>query len=92
MTIKAYNFQVYGRVQGVFFRQSTLAMAQELGLCGFVRNNADGSVCGYAEGEAEALESFRQWLLHGPDQAKVSQLDIDYVEDFSKPAEFIIRY
>jgi acylphosphatase len=58
-------------VQGVYFRHSTRAQAERLGLHGFVRNLADGSVEVMARGPAASLDSFRLWLQHGPELARV---------------------
>lgn len=70
----SYRFTVRGRVQGVYFRQSTADEATRLGVEGWVRNCADGSVEGVAAGPAEALERLREWLCHGPPAARVDDL------------------
>ncbi|WP_152981426.1 acylphosphatase [Hymenobacter sp. AT01-02] len=54
MSIEHRTLQVHGRVQGVFYRQSTQQEASRLGLTGTVRNNEDGTVSIEAEGSAEA--------------------------------------
>ncbi|MDP9141997.1 MAG: acylphosphatase [Pseudomonadota bacterium] len=71
----SYRFTVHGRVQGVFFRQSTAKTARELELNGWVRNCDDGSVEGCASGEAAALERLREWLQRGPPAARVDRFD-----------------
>ncbi len=68
------EFHVYGRVQGVGFRYSTVRTARSLGLRGFVRNASDGSVEGYAEGSAVGVNSFVAWLKQGPPSADVENL------------------
>lgn len=70
-----YRFRVRGRVQGVGFRQATQRRASQLGLEGWVRNLADGSVEGLAAGAPAALERLRQWLQQGPSTAWVESLD-----------------
>jgi acylphosphatase len=75
MQVKSYRFVVKGRVQGVFFRQSTRERAVQLGLGGWVRNRADGSVEGVVAGaDAAAIDAFRTWLQSGPPRAQVSDL------------------
>lgn len=69
---ECYRFRVSGRVQGVFFRKSTQAQAEVLGLRGWVRNAEDGGVEGLASGSAEALASFHAWLHRGPPAAAVT--------------------
>ena len=74
MTGQCYRFIVSGRVHGVFFRQSSVAQALQLGLTGWVRNLADGRVEGVACGATENLEHFRAWLCRGPAAARVESL------------------
>lgn len=76
MSIAAsYRFHVCGRVQGVYFRQSTRQRALELQLDGWVRNCDDGSVEGLVHGPAAALDALRNWLRQGPTAARVETLD-----------------
>lgn len=72
----AMHFWVTGKVQGVYFRASTKAKAQQLGLTGWVRNLADGQVEGVACGDQAALDSLKAWLAEGPESAVVTQLDV----------------
>jgi len=65
------KFIVSGRVQGVFFRASTRAEAERLGLSGHARNLADGSVEVVASGDAVALRELEAWLQQGPPSARV---------------------
>lgn len=67
---------VRGRVQGVFFRQSTRQEARRLGLTGTVRNNPDGTVTIEAEGPAEVLDQLAAWCHHGPPAARVDEVTV----------------
>lgn len=69
--MKHYNIIVSGKVQGVFYRQSTLEMAQQLDIKGFVRNEPNGNVYIEAECEAEQLHALLKWCQQGPSRAKV---------------------
>ncbi|MCX6094353.1 MAG: acylphosphatase [Candidatus Bipolaricaulota bacterium] len=82
--------RVFGRVQGVFFRQNALAQARRLGLVGTVRNDPDGSVCVVAEGERPALEALADWLHRGPERAAVERVEATWLEPTSRYAEFRI--
>lgn len=62
----AARYVVSGRVQGVGYRYFVLRHAEELGLAGFARNQADGSVEVLAEGEANALGKLEVLLAEGP--------------------------
>lgn len=76
--MKHYKIRVEGRVQGVWFRQSTLEKAKELGLAGVVRNQPDGSVDIEAEGDEANLQKLLDWCEEGPEHAVVE--DITYRE------------
>lgn len=69
------TFLVQGRVQGVFFRQSTRHEALRLGLLGYARNNSDGTVTIEAEGPADALDALETWCRHGPPLARVVKVE-----------------
>lgn len=73
-TMEHRTLHVSGRVQGVFFRQSTQAEARRLGLAGTVRNNPDGTVTIEAEGPAAALNALETWCHTGPPAARVDQV------------------
>jgi acylphosphatase len=70
------TLHVHGRVQGVFFRQSTRTEAQRLGLTGYARNNPDGTVTIEAEGPAEALNELEAWCHQGPVAARVDKVEV----------------
>ncbi len=65
---------IEGRVQGVFFRDTTRREAIGLGLRGWVKNRFDGSVEVVAEGPRNAVENLVQWCHHGPPAARVTAL------------------
>jgi len=88
----AFTARLQGVVQGVGFRYSTLHQARRLGVRGYVRNNADGSVEVTAEGRAEQLASFRAWLEHGPSGAVVSNARFSEIPYGGKFTSFIIEY
>ncbi|HEX5798287.1 MAG TPA: acylphosphatase [Candidatus Saccharimonadales bacterium] len=73
--MKHLSIKVYGRVQGVWFRQSTAEKAGELGLLGTVENLSDGTVKIEAEGSEEALQELLNWCKEGPEHANVENID-----------------
>lgn len=68
-------FLIEGRVQGVWFRESTRRAAQPLGITGYAKNMADGSVQVLACGEPGALNRLAEWLRQGPPLAQVDRLE-----------------
>ena len=74
--IEHRTFLVHGRVQGVFFRQSTRQQAEKLGLRGYARNNPDGTVAIEAEGSAAALDALEAWCHQGPPGAQVDKVAV----------------
>ena len=73
------RFRVEGRVQGVWFRESTRREAESLGLTGHALNLPDGSVEVLACGAPAALARLAEWLEEGPDLARVERVR---AEDF----------
>ena len=82
------HFLVSGQVQGVFFRAATEAAARRLGVTGWVRNLADGSVELVACGAETKLSELERWLWQGPPHARVEQVqsreaELQSFSDFS---------
>ena len=71
---QARKYVVIGRVQGVGFRFFAENWAHQLGLSGYVKNCADGTVEAYAIGGGAALEEFKARLAEGPRSARVDQV------------------
>ncbi len=67
---------VKGKVQGVYYRESTRRRGLELGLTGTVRNLDDGSVMVEAQGPELRVEEFIQWCRTGPPDARVDHVDV----------------
>jgi acylphosphatase len=82
------NRQIFvsGRVQGVFFRESTRLYANELGLAGGVRNLRDGRVEVQVSGDIEKVQSLINWLKIGPKSAKVTTIEVLEIEALEQEA------
>jgi acylphosphatase len=70
--------RVSGKVQGVFFRDSTREKASSLNLDGWVRNLPDGRVEAVFEGPSEKVREMVEWCRSGPPQADVEEVEADY--------------
>jgi acylphosphatase len=89
---KRVRLIVSGRVQGVNFRRYTQLTAQRLGVSGWVRNLADGSVEACCEGEATAVDALVEWCRSGPDYARVDSLELREEPYRGEFTEFQIGY
>lgn len=65
-----------GNVQGVFFRESTRREAERLGVSGWAKNLADGTVEVVLEGAADAVDKMVAFVQNGPGHSTVSSLDV----------------
>ena len=86
MALKQLHMVVRGRVQGVYFRASAQREARRLGVCGWVRNRADGALEIVAEGEEAAVRDLHGWAQRGPSAARVDKVDTrwrSYVGEYS---------
>ena len=81
------RFRIYGHVQGVGFRYFTWQYALKIGVTGFVRNLADGSVEVIAVGSESQIEALDAWLQEGPRTAIVDDV---FVEDYLGEKEFTV--
>lgn len=75
--MKHWKITIRGKVQKVFFRASTKAVADQLGVKGFVMNKPDGTVYIEAEGDSFGLDSLMDFLKEGPQDAEVEAVDVD---------------
>ena len=76
MATEARLFTVHGRVQGVWFRDSTRREARRLGIAGYAINLPDGNVEVLACGASNALDELADWLQSGPPMASVTRVDV----------------
>ena len=86
----ARKLRLFGRVQGVFFRQWSIDQARALGVAGWVRNRSDGSLEAHLEGEEAAVEQMAERMRRGPERARVDDFMIDGAtpEDL---VEFVVK-
>jgi acylphosphatase len=73
----AKSVRLFGRVQGVFFRQWTIDQARRLGVAGWVRNRPDGSLEAHLEGDVAAVEQLAELMRRGPAQARVDDMLVE---------------
>lgn len=71
-----YSIIVSGKVQGVFYRQSTREKATTIGITGSVENLSNGEVKIIATGTKEQIETLIQWCRQGPPKAIVTSIEI----------------
>jgi len=86
----ARRFTIKGRVQGVFFRESTRRVAEGLGITGHAINLSNGDVEVLACGAPEALDQLAEWLKEGPRMASVTEIRTEIIE-CETPGKFTTR-
>ncbi len=91
-SVERLHALVRGRVQGVYFRQTTVTQAQALKLTGWVQNLPDGTVEAVAEGPRPALDTLLAFLHHGPPEARVSQVQAEWLPATGEFADFAPRW
>ncbi|XP_014218491.1 acylphosphatase-1 [Copidosoma floridanum] len=91
---RALDFEVYGRVQRVFFRKHTQEKAKELGLTGWCMNTKQGTVLGYMEGDKDKVEEMKNWLKHtGSPQSNIDKAEFRNEKEIDAPTleDFVIK-
>ncbi|XP_057303624.1 acylphosphatase-1-like [Hydractinia symbiolongicarpus] len=69
-------FEVFGRVQGVWFRKYTKNAAQALKLVGWVMNTKHSTVVGCIQGEKKNVTKMKEWLQHqGSPKSKIEKCE-----------------
>lgn len=74
MEVVHRNIVVTGKVQGVFYRATSVDVARQLGLKGFVQNERNGDVYIEVEGPEEIINKLIDWCRKGPARAQVSSV------------------
>ena len=90
--LHTWEVTVSGRVQGVAFRHFTKLMAQALGVCGWVRNEPDGSVTAVIQhrGEEKLVALYGQ-LQQGPPHAQVVEIQAQPLNSAERYERFEVR-
>lgn len=88
--IKHLTITVRGRVQMVGYRYAVRRQAAGMGLRGFARNEADGTVSVEAEGEEKNLAQLLAWCHHGSLLARVDHVEYAYTTDLKNFDDFRI--
>ena len=83
---------ITGRVQGVGFRYYATRYAENIGIRGYVKNLADGSVEILAEGEEEQIEQFKDRLEKGSGYARIDDISITFKPYEAKYQTFGVEY
>ena len=87
---QAVKIIIKGRVQGVSYRYFTLRQAQTFNIFGWVRNEPDGDVKVYAEGDRESLDQFINYLKKGPSFSHVDDVSLNWEAEDKSYHEFNI--
>ncbi|XP_033121046.1 acylphosphatase-1-like [Anneissia japonica] len=92
--ITSVNFEIHGKVQGVFFRKNTRRTAQKFGLVGWVRNTRHNTVEGQVQGAQDKVNLMKVWLKEkGSKNSVITKADFKNEKEISAPEheEFVIR-
>lgn len=92
MAHKRVHLRITGIVQGVFFRAYTRDKARSLGLSGWVRNRADGSVEVVAEGPEDEIKQLVAWCDQGSPSSRVERVECGWEEACGEFEGFSVRY
>jgi acylphosphatase len=90
--ITAYKIHIFGRVQGVGFRYSTVVVARRLHILGWVRNCEDGCVEAHIEGTKADLERMLSWFTKGPPGAHVTRVERSETPALGTYQSFSVEY
>lgn len=88
----ASQILVKGSVQGVGYRYFAMREAAQLGVCGYVKNLANGTVEVYVEGERDLIEYFKRILKEGPSFGRVDNLEVTEMPYQNKYKSFSVEF
>ncbi|MDE3213302.1 MAG: acylphosphatase [Bacteroidota bacterium] len=73
--MKTIHIEIYGKVQGVYYRASAREIALNCRISGWIRNDYSGKVEALVTGSEADLEKFITWCWEGPSRASVEKVD-----------------
>ncbi|XP_072284255.1 acylphosphatase-1 [Pyxicephalus adspersus] len=88
------DYEVFGKVQGVFFRKYTQAEGTRLGLVGWVQNTEAGTVRGQLQGPLSRVREMQEWLRNkGSPKSKITGAKFHNQRDIQQPeySSFSVR-
>lgn len=83
---------ISGKVQGVFFRIETQEAATRFGVCGWVRNQVDGTVEALMEGTRENVDALIAWCRKGAPRSRVDRVEVKWEPAAGQFNRFDITY
>ncbi|KAK8809951.1 hypothetical protein WA538_003503, partial [Blastocystis sp. DL] len=89
------DFEVFGKVQGVYFRKYTQLRGTELGLVGWCMNTAKGTVTGIMQGSEDKIAEMKKWLQEtGSPASVIDHAVFSNEHEIEKPSfsDFQIHY
>ncbi len=92
MSLMQIHIFITGRVQGVFFRQSTRVMAIKNNVNGWVRNLDDGRVEIVAQGQEQDIDNLTNWCRTGPANSRVDEFEQKEESITEEFENFEVRY
>ena len=90
--MKTVHVRITGKVQGVWFRQSTKQEAETHSITGWIKNSKDGAVEGVFQGAENDVDALLHWCRHGPPLSKVEEVLVDDIDGEKTFSTFSIRY
>ncbi|CAH0720174.1 unnamed protein product, partial [Brenthis ino] len=85
MALRSVDFEVFGRVQGVFFRKYTKKQADKLDLKGWCRNTSRGTVEGQLQGLSDKVHEMIHWLKNtGSPSSRIDKADFKNDKEISE--------
>ena len=85
----SFDFEIFGKVQGVFFRKCTAEEGKQLKLVGWVMNTEQGTVVGQAQGPEDKFKKLKEWLRKtGSPKSRIDKAEFKNEKEVTK-LEFI---
>ena len=84
--MKTVHLLISGKVQGVFFRETSRRLAEKLHITGWIKNTIDGKVEALVTGDEKALNDFVNFCKAGPEREAVDEVKVSnqHKTDFEK--------